>query len=140
MPVDINYFLIDSRFAQSRLFKTMQYRHLLPPKARHAILDYYEESNRNVAREYLGRADGRLFYDPRRPAGPHEPYPGLTVAELAPIVGQMITTLDRQQQEMEPLDSLLLTLNRAAKKGMRILPDAVRRGIRTMADRCTGAA
>ena len=124
---DINDFLIDCRFPQSRLFENMRKEHLLSPAGRNAILDYYEESNRNVAREYLGRADGRLFYDARPdPDEAWEPYQGLTIAEVAPIIAEMIAHLDRQQQEMEPLSGLLRNLNRAAKKGVRILPDAVR--------------
>jgi hypothetical protein len=35
----------------------------LSPRERYALLIEYEESNRQVAKEYLGRADGRLFYE-----------------------------------------------------------------------------
>jgi len=43
---------------------------LLSPSKRIEILKKYETSNQQVAREYLNRSDGRLFYEPR--PGPTE--------------------------------------------------------------------
>ncbi|MFA5268679.1 MAG: hypothetical protein WC379_11965 [Methanoregula sp.] len=132
---EINYFLINCRFAQSRLFENLRKQHLLSPEARNTVLDYYEESNQKIAREYLGRADGRLFYDPRPDSDePYMPCRGLTATELGPIFSEMIATLDRQQRDMEPLRSILMCLNRAAKKGIRFVPEPVLQAIATKAD------
>ena len=60
---------------------------LLNPALRHAIVEEYEPVNREIARRYLGRSDGRLFLEPWPEAtDPWEPYPGLspeTEAEIA---------------------------------------------------------
>jgi hypothetical protein len=47
----------------------------------------------------------------------------------------MITNLDLQQRKKEPLATLLGYLNKAAKKGKFIVPEAIRRAIGTRADR-----
>lgn len=39
-------------------------KHMLSPEKRRKIIEYFEESNTFVARTYLGRDDGRLFYEP----------------------------------------------------------------------------
>lgn len=36
---------------------------MLTPKERQEIIDYYAEENAEIARKYLGRADGKLFYE-----------------------------------------------------------------------------
>lgn len=47
-------------------------RSSLSPQTRRDILDHFADSNRKIAQEYLGRADGRLFYEP--PPELSEPY------------------------------------------------------------------
>jgi hypothetical protein len=37
---------------------------ILSPRMRRHLLSAYEETNSRIAREYLGREDGRLFYEP----------------------------------------------------------------------------
>lgn len=52
---------------------------LFSPRKRREILDACENVNSKIAREYLGREDGRLFYEqPPDPDEPWEPYPGLS--------------------------------------------------------------
>jgi hypothetical protein len=81
----------------------------ISPKCRIEILRHCEESNRKVAKEYMGRADGVLFREPWPSANdPHEPYPGLTMEKLVPILlqilqkqGQRIDMLERRVSEIE---------------------------------------
>lgn len=64
---------------------------VLSPKDRIALLEKYEASNQNLALEYLDRADGRLFYEPwPDPNENWEPYEGLTVEKLTPILTKLI--------------------------------------------------
>ena len=75
-------------------------QHLLSPQQRREIIAKYEESNTKVAREYLGREDGRLFYAPLPdPDEPWEPYEGLTVEKVVPILTQMVFNLDNKFQK-----------------------------------------
>ena len=39
-------------------------RRLLSPRQRHQLIELYTESNQKVAREFLGRENGILFYAP----------------------------------------------------------------------------
>ena len=70
------------------------------------------------------------------PDAPWEPYPGLTIEELGQIIDELVTRTEHLR-ERDPASGLLGTLNRAAKKGVRILPDQVRRVFSTMADHLT---
>jgi len=57
-----------------------------PGKCRE-ILTACENVNTKIAREYLGREDGRLFYEqPPDPDEPWEPYPGLSQEKAEEIV------------------------------------------------------
>ena len=70
-------------------------QHLLSPQQRRDLIEEYAESNAKVAREYLGREDGRLFYAPLpKPDEPWQPYSGLTVERCIPILTQMLYNLD----------------------------------------------
>ena len=52
---------------------------LLPPALRRAIVEEYAPGNREIARKYMGRADGGLFHEPWPDAdAPWTPYPGLS--------------------------------------------------------------
>jgi len=74
-------------------------QHLLSPHQRLNLLEKYAESNAKVAREYLGREDGRLFYAPLpEPDEPWEPYEGLTVEKCIPIMTQILYNLDIQDK------------------------------------------
>lgn len=68
---------------------------LLSPQQRCDIIIKYEESNAKVAREYLGRDDGRLFYTPLpRPDDLWEQYEGLTLEKVVQILTQMMFNQD----------------------------------------------
>lgn len=133
---EINDFFIEHRFHQSRFFENRPKQNLLSPKARIEILENYQGSNQHIAREYLGRDDGHLFYDPwPAPDDPWEPPRSITAEDLAPIITEMITNLDLQKRKKEPLATLFWYLNKAARKGKFIIPEAIRRAIGIRADR-----
>lgn len=117
MP-EINDYLDLKHFKESRALNHLSEQHRLSPTTRITILDHYEESNRQFAREYLGREEGRLFYAPwPDPQEPWEPYRGLTPEEMVPIFTEMIYTAEMRQKEeiqkheLQPLTSCLEILN-----------------------------
>lgn len=60
---------------------------LFSPRKCREILAACENVNTKIAREYLGREDGRLFYEqPPDPDEAWEPYPGLSVEKAEEIV------------------------------------------------------
>jgi hypothetical protein len=99
-------FLVNSLAEINRDYKEEKQR-LLPPRQRRDIITQYEESNAKVAREYLGRTDGRLFYAPLPdPDEPWTPYEGLTVEKIVPVLTQMMFNLEKKhQQRMRALAS-----------------------------------
>jgi hypothetical protein len=67
---------------------------LLSPQERIALLQHFECSNQQVARDYLGRENGLLFYEPwPSPDENWEPYAGLTTEKLATICGGLLAAL-----------------------------------------------
>ena len=61
-------------------------REVLSPQERLSIIERFAETNAEIAREYLGREDGRLFYDPPPdPDEPWEPYAGLSEERVVEI-------------------------------------------------------
>jgi hypothetical protein len=98
---DIHFhrFLVNSLEEINRGYTEEQQR-LLSPVQRRGIIELYEESNAKVAREYLGRLDGRLFYAPLPDLNePWTPYRGLTVEKIVPIFTQMMFNLERKHQK-----------------------------------------
>ena len=72
-------------------------RGTLSPNRRIEILQRCEESNRKVARVFLGREDGVLFREPwPSPDDPHEPYRGLSLEKLVPILLHIIQKQDQR--------------------------------------------
>jgi hypothetical protein len=81
---------------------TEKRQHLLSPQQRRDIISPFEESNAKVAREYLGRSDGRLFYAPLPDLQePWKPYEGLTMEKIVPIFIQMIFNINKRYQKQE---------------------------------------
>jgi hypothetical protein len=75
--------------------------HFLSSKERLELLKKYEPSNQAVAREYLGRDDGRLFCKPwPEPDEKEEPYK-LTLEGVAPILMELILNLYLNQGQFE---------------------------------------
>ena len=59
------------------------------------IIHQHDKSNENIAREYLGREDGRLFYDPLPdPSKPWKPYPGSLSNGDIKQISRLITERD----------------------------------------------
>lgn len=72
-------------------------RRLFSPQQRRDIIFQYEESNARVAREYLGREDGILFFAPLPdPDEPWEPYSSLTVEKFVPIFTQLLYNMEHK--------------------------------------------
>jgi len=70
---------------------------LLSPRQRHDIMEKYSHFNEYIAKEFLGRKDGRLFYEPLPDLGePWKPYEGITIEKCAPIFIQMLYSMDVQ--------------------------------------------
>jgi hypothetical protein len=75
-------------------------RHLLSPQQRNDIITRFGESNAKVAREYLNRPDGRLFYAPLPdPDEPWTVYEGLTAKKLAPLFFLFFYTMERRNRK-----------------------------------------
>lgn len=80
-------------------YKENQQR-LLSPQERMEIIGHFAESNAKVAREYLRREDGRLFYAPLPDQSePWVPYEGLTVEKFVTILTRMIIILEREHRK-----------------------------------------
>lgn len=63
---------------------------LISPARRRAAIDGCTELYARIAREYLGRADGKLFYAPLPdPHEPWTPYPGLSTNAVAEITNYL---------------------------------------------------
>ena len=81
---------------------------LFSPKWRRETLQHFEDDNARIAREFLNRADGRLFYEPLPDQDAvWEPYPGLsqeTVAATAIKIWQM--EQEKNQQLVEKVEHL----------------------------------
>ena len=74
---------------------------LLSPRQRVELIDRYDSSNQAVARDYLGRTDGRLFMEPSpNPDEPWRPYAGLTVETVTPL---LLKILIQQQLAMDKM-------------------------------------
>jgi len=81
---------------------------LLSPRQRIELIDKYDTSNQAVARDYLGRVDGQLFLEPLPNADEAwQPYPGLTVETLAPL---LLKILVQQQADMDRMAGELYSL------------------------------
>lgn len=74
-------------------------QYLLSPQQRRDLIERCAESNEKVAREYLGREDGVLFYAPLpEPDEPWQPYGGLTVENFVPIFTQLCYHVDTRNR------------------------------------------
>lgn len=99
---------------------------ILSPKERLEILKKYELSNQRVAKDYLKREDGRLFFEVLpNPEDAWEPYEGLTVERLVPIITKIMYKLYAQQ------NALATQRNRVDLHSNR-LPDFLKKAYRKM--------
>ena len=75
---------------------------ILSPQKRIDILIHCEETNRKVATEYLGRAEGQLFYEPwPDPAEEYLKVSNLTGEAVARIFIQIILFQEQRIQQLE---------------------------------------
>jgi hypothetical protein len=59
---------------------------LFSPAKRHQIAKLYDQENQTIAKEYLSRNDGQLFYEPLPDLNePWKPYPGLSEESIRKI-------------------------------------------------------
>lgn len=71
------------------------------PRQRLDILGKYLPVYETVAKKYLGRADGRLFFEPLPdPAEPWKPYTGLTLEEFVPVFTQVLYNMENWHQKL----------------------------------------
>jgi hypothetical protein len=97
--IDFHMFLLGN-FIKINSGDKQRKRHRLSPQQRRDLIDSFEESNAKIAREFLGRKDGRLFYAPLPDLqDPWEPYKGLTVEKIVPIFAQLIYNIDKQNRD-----------------------------------------
>jgi hypothetical protein len=81
-----------------------------------------------MARGYLGREDGRLFYEPwPKETDPWMPFEGIDRARAAPIFMRMFLTVN---EEMESLKLKVERLEEEAKTAMATASDANARSLR----------
>ena len=69
-------------------------KNILTAKQAEEIIDYYTDSNARIAREYLNREDGVLFYDKKREA--KDDYLGLSTQAAIDISRELILALQKK--------------------------------------------
>lgn len=91
---------ITKQFESQIVFKNQS---LLSPDQRADLVDSFEEMNSAIAKDYLGRPDGRLFFDPAPDRNESwQPYPGMSNTKILEIVMQLLLEL---QSELGALQS-----------------------------------
>lgn len=71
---------------------------LISPQQAKKLLAQYEPGNQAIAKEFLGREDGKLFYEEVSEDPNWKPFPGLT-KEVAQTILQKMAELDKQALE-----------------------------------------
>ncbi len=73
---------------------------LFSPQERLEIINRYLPQYEIIAKKYLKRADGKLFYEPLPdPGEPWKSYEGLTVEKIVPVYLQMMYNMERAYQK-----------------------------------------
>lgn len=73
----------------------------LSPQLRREIVDCFQADNEAVAREYLGREDGQLFYEPLPDRdAPWEPYSGLSIEKVAKATVKIWQLEEKKRQNL----------------------------------------
>ena len=88
-----------------------------------AFLKRYEESNEKVAREYLGREDGKLFYDKQKIT--NENLPEYTISDYMDVIAQMIALQNTKSNEKNELIYALRTEVKELKEENKKLQSTV---------------
>lgn len=80
------------------------------------VLQYFEEQNTQVAKNYFGREDGKLFYSSPQENKITEDNKNLTVEELSFIFGGLFLSMDRSiknlEKKVEKLNKTLVETNK----------------------------
>jgi hypothetical protein len=71
-------------------------KNILKAKQADEILEYYKEENEKIAREYLGRKDGILFYDKKREE--KDDYPGLSLQTAINVSKELIYAIKNTEE------------------------------------------
>jgi hypothetical protein len=96
----------------------------LSPADRIRLIERFDRINQSVAREYQGRPDGPLFSASMPDPGmAWEPYPGLTMERLIPIVIQVLYNIYRDynrriwvlERKKDPFRSLLWRISQSER-------------------------
>jgi len=83
---------------------------LLSPKQRYDIINKYSDCNEFIAREFLGREDGRMFYAPLpNPDDSWQAYSGLTLKKALEISNRLFK-IDNPNQNEKQVDEKLISL------------------------------
>ena len=96
---------IDERRKFSQIFASLPikvYRTnytMLSAEKRAYILDFFRKSNERVAREYLDRADGVLFFESEKSDVPV--YPGMSLERFSVLTGKLILELARNNAKLK---------------------------------------
>lgn len=108
---------------------------LLSPEQRIEILNKYEPMNINIAKEYLGRENGKLFYEPwPDPNEPWEPYEGLTVEKVVPIFTNILYRMDvKYRTQLQNIDRNTQK-KRVVRKKIGLSLKTTKRWIKKLAD------
>jgi hypothetical protein len=73
---------------------------IFSPQRRLDLLAHYLPKYEVIAKKYLKRSDGKLFYESLPdPNEPWSPYEGLTVEKIVPIFTQIICNMESKQQK-----------------------------------------
>lgn len=97
---------------------------LLSPAKQLEIIEQYADMNAAIARDYLGREDGRLFNDPLPdPHADWQPYPGLSNTDI-----QRIASFISKQNP-----KIAYRIGRAIRKGLQSNEEDIRNAARTLA-------
>jgi len=74
-------------------------KNIVTAKLAEDILEYYKEENEKIAREYLNREDGILFYDKKREE--KDDYPGLSLQATLDISRELVLMLKDKEQNLQ---------------------------------------
>ena len=91
---------------------------LLSEEQKQNILSRYAEGNAAIARDYLKRGNGRLFYEEEQASTPSSHYPGLTVEKAVAIGTQFTFQIIDSYEAREKMNALFSSPELLDAQGM----------------------
>ena len=88
-------------------------KNILTAKQAERLMEYCKDGNEKIAREYLGREDGILFYD--KPRDEKDDYPGLSMQAILDISRELALLLKNKTISEKVSDSLINTAKRSSR-------------------------